>query len=500
MRRTLFLVLFISYAYFYQAGGWNQNSRFALVRAILNEHTLRIDPYQRNTGDIAFYEGHYYSDKAPGLALAAVPVTAPVRLAYMAFGGDPETFDGLALLSWAATILTVGLLSAAAGVVIFSLSQAWGATTGASLFAAFAFGLATPMWFMATIFIGHAISAACLLFAFAAAWRICAEGELAPSQPIEWSSAPESRDRWQGLIVGAGAGWATVSEFPAAVPAVLLALWTLLGAWHLGRQRALRIVGWMVGGALASAAVLMVYQYLCFGSPFHLAYSSESGDFAGMHQGLFGITFPTWHTTYEVLFGEFRGLLPLSPIIFTAPLGLWMLRRGSPAVRQGALMAALIAAFYIFLNASYHYWEGGWSLGPRHLTPAIPFLSLGLAPLWSRARQLARAALMTLALASFAVSFIAVSTMVQPPANIARPFRELIWPAFVAGDLSLNTQSFVHHTVDPRVWRTHEEPKAAFNAGMRLGLDGHTSLVPLLLVWVLGLNALRRALAARQRR
>ena len=90
--------------------------------------------------------------------------------------------------------------------------------------------------------------------------------------------------------------------------------------------------------------------------------------------------------------------------------------------------------------------------------------------------------------------------MVQPPANIARPFRELIWPAFAAGDLSLNTQSFVHHTVDPRFWRTHEEPKAAFNAGMRLGLDGHTSLVPLLLVWVLGLNALRRALAATQRR
>ena len=131
MRRTLFLVLFISYAYFYQAGGWNQNSRFALVRAILNEHTVRIDPYQRNTGDIAFYEGHYYSDKAPGLALAAVPVTAPVRLVYIASGGDPETFDGLALLSWAATILTVGLLTAAAGVVVFSLSQAWGAPAGA---------------------------------------------------------------------------------------------------------------------------------------------------------------------------------------------------------------------------------------------------------------------------------------------------------------------------------------------------------------------------------
>ena len=99
MRRALFVLLFLSYAYFYQAGGWNQNSRFALVRAITNDWSLRIDPYQRNTGDKAIFEGHYYSDKAPGLSLAAVPIVEPARLAYMAAGGDPETFEGLALLS-----------------------------------------------------------------------------------------------------------------------------------------------------------------------------------------------------------------------------------------------------------------------------------------------------------------------------------------------------------------------------------------------------------------
>ena len=61
LRVALFLVLFASYAYFYQAGGWNQNSRFNLVRAITNEHSLRVDPYHRSTGDQALFEGHYYS-------------------------------------------------------------------------------------------------------------------------------------------------------------------------------------------------------------------------------------------------------------------------------------------------------------------------------------------------------------------------------------------------------------------------------------------------------
>ena len=56
-------MLLLSYAYFYQAGGWNQNSRFALVRALLERHTLQIDAYQLHTGDRALWNGHYYSDR-----------------------------------------------------------------------------------------------------------------------------------------------------------------------------------------------------------------------------------------------------------------------------------------------------------------------------------------------------------------------------------------------------------------------------------------------------
>ncbi len=493
LRRTLFVLLFVSFAYFYQAGGWNQNSRFALVRAITNDGTLRIDPYQGNTGDKSFFDGHFYSDKAPGQALAAVATVAPVRLIYRAFGGDPESFAGLALLSWVATVFTVGLLTASAGVVLFDLARDWGASSDAALFAALTFGLATPMWFLATIFIGHALAASCLLVAFAAAARVSAERELTPMRPVAWSAYPESRDRRHGLLVGLGAGWATVSEFPAAVPAVLLAGWTLASAWPLGRRRAFRLVAAMTGGAVASAVVLMLYQWACFGSPFHLAYSSESGDFGGMHQGLFGITRPTWHALYQILIGEYRGLLPLSPLMLAAPLGLVLLLRRPGPPAQGAIVASTIALFYVLLNASYHYWEGGWSLGPRHLAPALPFLCLGLPPLWHAGGRRGRTALLAAAVLSFGVSTISVSTMVQPPANVARPFRELIWPAFRDGDLALNTQTFVHHTVDAARWRTHEDPKAAFNLGMKLGLDGHASLLPLAVIWVLCGAALYRA-------
>src|SRR4029078_8754745 len=75
----LFALVFGTYAYFYQAGGWNQNSRFDLTRAVVEQGTLSIDAFQENTGDKALRDGHWYTDKAPGLSLLAVPAYALVH-------------------------------------------------------------------------------------------------------------------------------------------------------------------------------------------------------------------------------------------------------------------------------------------------------------------------------------------------------------------------------------------------------------------------------------
>ena len=72
-------VALFSFLYFYEGGGWNQNSRFDLLRAIVEGHTLQIDAYHENTQDKAHYNGHYYSDKAPGLVFLAVPFAMAAR-------------------------------------------------------------------------------------------------------------------------------------------------------------------------------------------------------------------------------------------------------------------------------------------------------------------------------------------------------------------------------------------------------------------------------------
>src|SRR5262245_27794027 len=77
---VLVLVLLVSWLYFLPRwADWSQNSRLNLTLAIVDKGTLRIDDYYQNTGDYAKFEGHYYTDKAPGPSLLAVPVYAAIR-------------------------------------------------------------------------------------------------------------------------------------------------------------------------------------------------------------------------------------------------------------------------------------------------------------------------------------------------------------------------------------------------------------------------------------
>jgi len=118
------------------------------------------------------------------------------------------------------------------------------------------------------------------------------------------------------------------------------------------------------------------------------------------------------------------------------------------------------------------------------MSPALPFLCLGLAPLWSRAPLLGRAVLGALALWGAAVALVCVATTAQPPELVQRPVEDLLWPAFRCGDLSLNHQSFFEAGSD---WeQLRDRPPAehdAWNVGEALGLHGLGSLAPLGVVW-----------------
>ncbi|MCU1385685.1 MAG: hypothetical protein JWL71_4382 [Acidobacteria bacterium] len=469
MAAVLGAALFVTYAYFYEAGGWNQNSRFALIRAILERHTLQIDAYQLHTGDRALWQGHYYTDKAPGASLLALLPVEAARILSRAAGVDPASFPGIAWTSYIAAVVTSGLFTVIAALCVFRLALRWGASDAAALFAASAYGVATPAWAYATMFMGHGQTAGCLMIAFVAA------------DALDAADSPAQRLR-MAWIIGLAGGWAVVTEFQAAIPAVLI------GLLAIANSRSAAVVSRIAIGVTIAAVPLLVYNVLAFGSPLHIGYASEEG-FAELHSGFFGITYPRLSTIRELLVGSYRGLLPLSPLMGVVPLGLVVLWRSG---RRGAtLVCAGTGLYYLLLNASYFYWEGGWAFGPRQITAALPFLALALAPLWDLARTEGRALLAAGWIWGAALTLIGVSTTPQPPASFKAPVTELLWPAFRDGDLSLNPQTFVHNSVDVEHLRGGGDPHAAWNLGEIAGLRGLPSLLPLALVWVLAFAVLK---------
>jgi len=124
------LATFFSFIYFYEGGGWNQNSRFDLLRAIVEWHTLQIDAYHENTQDKAHFQGHYYSDKAPGLVFLAVPFAEVARVVMRAVGVDPDSPRGEYVLSYIITACAVALPTALAGVCLFFLALHFASTHG----------------------------------------------------------------------------------------------------------------------------------------------------------------------------------------------------------------------------------------------------------------------------------------------------------------------------------------------------------------------------------
>ena len=95
--RLVTIVAFASvafaFAYPMQVNAWNQNAHYALVRA-LADGTPTIDKSRTEigdlgTGDVTLVNGHYYSNKAPGLAFVTLPAFVVVDALGMRTTGDP---------------------------------------------------------------------------------------------------------------------------------------------------------------------------------------------------------------------------------------------------------------------------------------------------------------------------------------------------------------------------------------------------------------------------
>lgn len=454
----LFVALLLTYAYGVQSP-FNANtvSRMALAICAATQARLSIEPFQHATVDRAFRDGHFYSEKAPGLSLAAVPIVAGVLAAtggavpddFVSWPpppGAPPLTVSYVLLVFVATPLLSGVSTALAACALYLTARRLGRDPTAALVAALAFALGTPAWGWATAFLGHALAGALAFIAFA----------------LTISRLEGARAGLPGWIaVGLLLGYSVLTEYPMVVAAAIVSGTALLGARRHGAA-VNATLGIALGAALPAVA-LFSYNRAVSGSWLSLPYEYVVG-WEGIRQGFMGLTYPRAEALWGILFSQRRGLLWLSPICALVPFAFWRARRAMPALYWGATLA--IVLYFVLFNASYVYWDGGSSTGPRYLTPALAFACLPLAWAWGEGWR-ARAPVVAALAASVALSFACASTTMAAPGRLSRPLLELVLPSVLAGDVS-NLSSVLAQIY----------PDLPF-------LSGLPSLLPLAVLWAI---------------
>lgn len=393
----VFFGAFISFAWFNQGGGWNQNARFAEVRAIVEEGRFPIDNflvYRKDpdtnelvrvpiksgdftwqkksmhlawvdswwtmspvgkpkpgvelapmvgycaSGDVGYvpWTGHFHPNKPPGVSFLAVPAYYVIYHVEKALGFDPDHWWILTVNVWLTTALTVGLFSALGCVVFLRLAARFpGANAKSALIATILMAFGTTYFPFGTILMDHNITAALLLSAFALV-----------------SSEEPTESVWRLLLAGFCAGIAALTNNVAAVPGFMLGLFVLLKGggnhpnWnpkHWNWKAAMLFSA----GVLPTALLLLSYSFICFGKfTFNTSLQNplfkDEGGFLGMFK---------WPSAY--VFGVLT-VLPMRGIFFLAPILIAALFTWGPRLAERTMARRawtyIIGGFLIVIVAS----------------------------------------------------------------------------------------------------------------------------------------------------
>jgi len=459
----LFLVLFFSFAYFYQGGGANQNARFAQIRSIVEHGQLNINPFQISH-DIVKVGQKIYPNKAPATSLVGViPYFMFSRLKPILVHWFSDDFYHL-FTCYVVTVLIVGLPCALGGVVFFRLLGLFHPAPWPRLICTLGLFLGTPAFAYSTVLYGHMVSTVLALVSFYLLYKyMCVE----PDSP---------RSRLFIFLAGLSGGWAMVTEYPTAWIVFILSLYCFIRTFRLSKDWVSRL-GLFVLGLVFPAGILLLYNYLVFKNPLFIAYFDKRGLHAAYKRGpVLGFSIAhreTGKALYETSFGPFRGFFHLSPFLILIFPGILYFSREKG--KRGLLVTLwILGLVYFFLNAIYPYWYGGKALGPRHAMEMLPYLCLLSFFFIVRFPRFSSLLVMV------SIFLMLSATSVRPEEYARPPFRNLYFPAFLSGNLSINRETtFQRNTVVSQDFN-------AFNLGEVAGLRGQLSLFPLYCLWLIG--------------
>lgn len=365
----------------------NELTRWALVAAAVEHRTVEVSSVVRILGprfeDLADVDGRLYSNKAPGVALAAAPGYLLVR----PFAGPPSA-DNMRVVVTAMRIASSTLPTVLLAFLFVAIAREHGIGDSRTSGIVWILLFATPLFAYGFLLFSHALVAACLFGAWALLFAL-----------------RESRlyDAGAGALIGL----AVASEYTAAFPAIIIMVALVA---ERGWSRAARVIAAGVPFALFLAA----YHQAAFGSPLRPPYFYDRlAEYRELSRsGVGGIRLPSLTTLARLLLDPTRGLLVFSPVLIAAIPAFAAARRPLRPAAWWTLIA--IPASILLLYSGYPNWHGGWNVGPRYLVAAVPFLVL---PLLYRAGGIIESLL-----AGFSALAVILTSVVFPFPPNAFPF------------------------------------------------------------------------------
>jgi hypothetical protein len=445
---AVFLILLICYGYFMPRwADWGSNSRADLVYAIVDEGVLTIDSYHENTGDKAFFEGHYFTDKSLGPSLLAIPfyaafkviATVPPVQNLIENGGslgrfsdtlNPEgqgfrpqaMYEGMALTFM--TFFATSIPSAVLGTVVFLFAARFARKDSYAFWLALIYGLATPVFAYSNGLFQHQIAAFGAFVGFYLLWRVIYE---------------RATYRWL-WFVGVLFGLVAISEYPVVPFIGFIFLWAV---YKMPNRLAL---GRVVLGAIPLGLLFAAYNFAIFHTPLPVGYEYSTNWQEVHSQGFMSLTSPNFQTFLGLTISPFRGLFFIAPVLLLAVPGLVLMWRRHPEYRSITVLLTIIITGFLLYNSSSVMWWGGNAVGPRYLVPMIPFMSLPIifAFNWLLTQPVSRLIVVFLALLSlFNVWTQAIAGQYLPPSDVdgvrlQNPLVDYSLPLLTKGDIARN--------------------------------------------------------------
>jgi hypothetical protein len=413
-------------------------SRLDLLHALCSRGTLQIDAYD-NTPDRAHFHGHFYSDKAPGTVVLALPAFAASATGLRAGGVGLDSERGWLVSSWVACAGSIAVITASGAACLFWWLCRYVPPRPALVTTLAIFLGAAPLPY-ATMMFSHSLVVACVAIALFAISNCAAhDGPSLAPDAIGNVAGPEhgeprsdfrnalgasllGRHRWE-LLAGFACGWAVASEYTAGLVIAGLFLWLISRGWR-------RAVPFCLA-AIPPLLLIPLYSWLCFGNPFLLPYSFNES-FPAMREGLYAIKWPDAETAYNLLFSPTRGLFFWTPFLAIALAGYWQLIISDKRLFWITYAVPLLQV--LIISGRVWDWQAGPSLGPRYLAPTLPLLALPCALGVKRFLRIGAC------LASVSILLTTLATLVDaaPPGHIYNPLTALHLPALGRSEISPN--------------------------------------------------------------